>query len=104
MEIEILKTIGFDIGVPLCYTFLRRYAKCVHADMKFLTLARYILELALQEYSFSSASESLKACAALYLALKITELNDKRTNTKSNISSTEWVTKSLMCYVLKILL
>jgi hypothetical protein len=36
-------------------------------------------------------SDSIKACAALYLALKITELNDKKTNTKSNISSTEWV-------------
>jgi hypothetical protein len=39
MEIDILKTVRFDLGVPLCYTFLRRYAKCVHADMKFLTLA-----------------------------------------------------------------
>lgn len=90
MEIDILKTVRFDLGVPLCYTFLRRYAKCVHADMKFLTLARYILELALQEYSLSMVSDSIKACAALYLALKITELNDKKTNTKSNISSTEW--------------
>ena len=48
--------------------------------------------MALQEYSLTLVSDSIKACSALYLALKITELNDKRTNTKSNVSSTEWVT------------
>lgn len=91
MEIDILKTVRFDIGVPLSYTFLRRYAKCVHADMKFLTLARYILELVLQDYSFAYVKDSLKACAALYLALKITHYNDQQTNAKSNVSSTDWV-------------
>ena len=43
MEIDMLKTVRFDIGVPLCYTFLRRYAKCVDADMKFLTLASKLI-------------------------------------------------------------
>ena len=71
MEIDILKTVRFDIGVPLSYTFLRRYSKCVQADMKFLTLARYVLELCLQDYQFAHVSESLKACASLYLALKM---------------------------------
>lgn len=27
MEIKILKKIGFDLGVPLSYRFLRRYAR-----------------------------------------------------------------------------
>ena len=72
MEIDILKTVKFDIGVPLSYTFLRRYAKCVQADMRFLTLARYILELSLQDYAFAYVRDSDKACAALYLALKMT--------------------------------
>lgn len=71
MEIEILKTVKFDLGVPLSYTFLRRYSKCIRADMKFLTLARYILELSLQDYSFAPERDSLKACAALYLAMKM---------------------------------
>ena len=26
-EIDVLKTIGFDLGIPLSYRFLRRYAK-----------------------------------------------------------------------------
>jgi cyclin B len=101
MEIDILKTIKFDIGVPLSYTFLRRYSKCIRADMKFLTLARYILELSLQDYNFSFVKDSLKACAALYLAIKMTvayEENAKASGdnaplavTTANLTSTEWV-------------
>lgn len=102
MEIDILKSVRFDIGIPLSYTFLRRFAKCVKADMRFLTLARYILELSLQDYSFVFLKDSLKACAALYLALKMTvcyESNHKTSLDKNNhqnlvssanLSSTEW--------------
>lgn len=103
MEIDILKSVRFDIGIPLSYTFLRRYAKCVKADMRFLTLARYILELSLQEYSFVHQKDSLKACAALYLALKMTVCHENNLKTSidksspsqltvssSNLSSTEW--------------
>lgn len=86
MEIEILKTVGFDIGAALSYTFLRRYSKCVKADMRFLTLARYILELSLQDYNFAYVSDSLKACAALYLALKMASAYDRNTKLHSIIS------------------
>lgn len=27
MEINVFKTIGFDLGIPLSYRFLRRYAR-----------------------------------------------------------------------------
>lgn len=108
MEIEILKTVKFDIGIPLSYTFLRRYSKCIRADMKFLTLARYILELSLQDYSFAYIKDSLKACAALYLALKMSVQYEKNvgqqmmdneqqsaqlqqlTVSTANLTSTEW--------------
>lgn len=107
MEIEILKTVGFDIGAALSYTFLRRYSKCVKADMRFLTLSRYILELSLQDYNFAYVSDSLKACAALYLALKMASAYDRNTKLHAiinkdmdtqphqivsiaNLSSTEW--------------
>jgi len=89
MEIDILKTIKFDIGVPLSYTFLRRYSKCVKADMRFLTLARYILELSLQDYNFAHANDSLKACAALYLALKMTVAHEKYLNDNEGQSNEE---------------
>lgn len=98
MEIDILRTLQYDIGVPLSYTFLRRYAKCVKADMKFLTLARFILELSLQDYRFAAVRDSLKACAALYLALKMAvryEATNKGSGvnmiiTTDNLSDTEW--------------
>lgn len=107
MEIDILKTVKFDIGIPLSYTFLRRYSKCVKADMRFLTLARYILELSLQDYSFAYTRDSDKACAALYLALKMTvayenniknliETNpdymplEQLTVSSANLTATEW--------------
>jgi hypothetical protein len=93
MEIDILHTVQYDIGVPLSYTFLRRYAKCLTQDMKFLTLARYILELSLQEYGLASMSESLKACAALYLAMHMT-MNDNKAHGRAvnaGLAYTDWV-------------
>jgi len=100
MEIDILKTIKFDIGIPLSYTFLRRYSKCIKADMKFLTLARYILELSLQDYSFAYVRDSVKACAALYLAIKMAVsheqhlkeagINEPSTVSTENLTATEW--------------
>lgn len=104
MEIDLLKTVRFDLGAPLSYTFLRRYSKCIRADMKFLTLARYILELSLQDYTFAYERDSLKACASLYLAMKMAlayennvKMNKSLDNpaqmtvTTSNLTSTEWV-------------
>lgn len=97
MEIDILRTLEYDIGIPLSYTFLRRYAKCVKADMKFLTLARFILELSLQDYKFAPVKDSLKACAALYLALKMAtkyesmaKNNGNMILTTDNLTDTEW--------------
>lgn len=104
MEIDILRTLKYDIGVPLSYTFLRRYAKCVKADMKFLTLARFILELSLQDYTFAAVCDSTKACAALYLALKMAKRHEtqNKNNGQSmiinteNLSGTEW--NSTLCH------
>lgn len=92
MEIEILKTIRFDIGAPLSYTFLRRYSKCVRADMKFLTLARYILELSLQDYGFAYLKDSLKACAALFLAMRMAVAYENTNNTSSGSEQPQLIT------------
>merc|ERR1711962_2189 len=73
MEIKILKTIGYDLGIPLSYRFLRRYARCGKVCMEDLTLARYILELSLMDYELIDASDSLLAAAALFLAKAIKE-------------------------------
>lgn len=72
MEISVLKTIGFDLGIPLSYRFLRRYARCAKVPMPTLTLARYILELSLLDYSNVFLSDSQLACATLFMALRMT--------------------------------
>ncbi|XP_023300380.2 G2/mitotic-specific cyclin-B3 [Lucilia cuprina] len=71
MEIITLKTIQYDLGIPLSYRFLRRYARCAKTQMPTLTLARYILELSLMDYDCITLSDSKMACAALFMALRL---------------------------------
>jgi len=71
METTMLKTLDYDIGIPLSYRFLRRYARCAKLDMEMLTLARYVLETSLMEYDFIDIRDSLMAAASLLLALCI---------------------------------
>ncbi|XP_034231565.1 G2/mitotic-specific cyclin-B3 [Thrips palmi] len=74
MEASILRVIGFDLSMPLSYRFLRRYARCAKIAMPQLTLARYILELSLLEYSMVTLSDSKLAAGALLLSLKMQNL------------------------------
>ncbi|KAJ8348769.1 hypothetical protein SKAU_G00273580 [Synaphobranchus kaupii] len=69
MEVNILQTLKFDINIPVPYRFLRRYAKCVRANMETLTLARYVCELSLMELELVPERASLLASACLLLAL-----------------------------------
>ncbi|XP_045600577.1 G2/mitotic-specific cyclin-B3 isoform X2 [Procambarus clarkii] len=68
MEIKILKVIGFDLGIPLSYRFLRRYARCAKVNMEDLTFTRYILEMGLMDYELIDSSDSALAAAALFLS------------------------------------
>ncbi|XP_017058671.1 G2/mitotic-specific cyclin-B3 [Drosophila ficusphila] len=71
MERETLRVIKYDLGIPLSYRFLRRYARCAKVPMPTLTLARYILELSLMDYATISFSDSQMASAALFIALRM---------------------------------
>lgn len=71
MEVRLLKTLDYDIGAPLSYRFLRRYARCAKLEMQTLTLARYILEMSLADYNFIDVSDSQMASASLLLALNV---------------------------------
>ncbi|XP_077265945.1 G2/mitotic-specific cyclin-B3-like [Temnothorax americanus] len=51
MEISILKIVNFDLGIPLSYRFLWHYARCAKVSMPTSTLARYILEHSLMDYT-----------------------------------------------------
>lgn len=81
-ERKVLGTVGFDVGYPLSYRFVRRYGRVCKASMDVLTYARFILETALLEYKFNVAvSESKLAAAALVLAFKVNKIDNKWVNT-----------------------
>lgn len=71
MEIDLLKVCNFDLGLPLSYRFLRRYARCAKVTMPILTLARYILEFSLMDYNVITMSDSKQAAATLFMALRM---------------------------------
>jgi len=73
-EITILKSIDFDLGIPISYTFLRRYARCAKLTMEVLTLSRYILEMSLMDYNLIEELDSRLAAAALSLAMQMSKL------------------------------
>jgi len=69
MEMEILRKVDFDLGIPISYRFLRRYSKVAGCSIVTLTLARFILEMSLMEYGLVAHRDSLIAAAALYIAM-----------------------------------
>lgn len=79
-EREVLQVVGFDVGYPLSYRFVRRYGRVCNTSMPVLTYARYVLEMALLEYKFNvEISESQLAAAALVLAFKVNKVQGWQT-------------------------
>jgi len=76
MELILYNTVGFDLGVPLSYRFLRRFARVIKLDMPTLTLARYILETSLMFYDYICVKDDLMAAASLLLALRMKKIGD----------------------------
>lgn len=75
-ERDMLNTLQFDIGMPLSYRYLRRYAKVSKVTMDVLTLGRYILETSLMHYEFVTETESRMASASFLLALRMKKAGD----------------------------
>lgn len=73
MEKLVFRTINFNLGIPLSYRFLRRYARAGKIPMSTLTLARYILELSLMDYATIQFRDSKSAAAALFIALRMND-------------------------------
>lgn len=72
MERKVLAVVGFDLGYPLSYRFLRRFGRVCKVTMPVLTFGRYILESSLLEYKFNvELSESLLAAATMAVAFKV---------------------------------
>lgn len=77
MEYQILHTLTFDLGRPLPLHFLRRNSKAGQVDAQMHTLAKYVMELSLPEYSLCHVAPSKMAAAALALSLKVLEPSSK---------------------------
>jgi len=71
MELDILRTLNFNLGRPLALHFLRRNSKAGEVDSVQHALAKYFMEVTLQEYSFVHVGPSAVAAAALWLAIKL---------------------------------
>merc|ERR1711981_298301 len=73
MELRMLRTLGFNFSRPHPLHFLRRNSKAGDVNVLEHTLAKYLVELALPEYTLAHIPPSLLASAALYLSLMIQE-------------------------------
>ena len=45
MEMNIFKTLAFDINIPISYRYLSRFSRVTQMSMDILTLSRFVLEL-----------------------------------------------------------
>ncbi|NP_001158480.1 cyclin B [Saccoglossus kowalevskii] len=81
MECMMLKTIDYSLGKPLCLHFLRRNSKAGGVDAQKHTLAKYLMELTLQEYGFVQYNPSEIAAAALCLSMKLLDESSTWTDT-----------------------
>jgi len=96
-EIDILKVLNFDLGRPLPLHFLRRNSKAGCVDARVHTLAKYLMELTLVEYSMMHVPPSMLAAAALAISMKFFDdegskaLSDYWTPTLAYYTMYEWM-------------
>ena len=71
MEKEIMRTLDFQLFMPVPYTLTRVLNKIVDGNMALLTLARYICELTLVNFDCCQFSSSRVATSCFFIALKM---------------------------------
>ncbi|GFO24938.1 G2/mitotic-specific cyclin-b2 [Plakobranchus ocellatus] len=71
MEQDLLRTLDFSFGRPLCLHFLRRYSKAGRVDAIKHTLAKYLMELTIIEMDMVHIRPSHIAASALYLSMLV---------------------------------
>ena len=69
MELRVLSTLAWNVSFPQPIHFLRRYSKICQATAQHHTLAKFLIDLSLQEYSHHQPS--ILAAAALHLSQRI---------------------------------
>lgn len=71
MEMHMLQELDYSFGNPLCLHFLRRYSRAGEATPKIHTMAKFLMELCLPDYTMLEFLPSMTAAAALNLAIKV---------------------------------
>merc|ERR1712076_4958 len=66
-----LKMLDFNLAQPSPIDFLRRFSKIASADQRTHIIAKFCIETALYSAELVRVKPSLKAAAALFIALKI---------------------------------
>ncbi|VEL19800.1 unnamed protein product [Protopolystoma xenopodis] len=64
----ILQSVDFFLSIPLPIMFLRRLSRALDADRQLHNIAKYLLELTIQEYELCHLPGNLKATVAICLA------------------------------------
>ncbi|CAI2739045.1 unnamed protein product [Dicrocoelium dendriticum] len=67
-EKNILNSIDFYLSIPIPLVYLRRLSRAVDADRTIHNLAKYFLELTIQEYDLAHLTGNLRAVTALCLS------------------------------------
>ncbi|KAI9205915.1 cyclin-like protein [Polychytrium aggregatum] len=70
-ERYILSRLGYDVGHPGPFTFLRRISVADGLDTKIRTVAKYLMECSLTNEKFLECPASLLAASAMYVAMKV---------------------------------
>ncbi|KAM8880789.1 G2/mitotic-specific cyclin-B3 isoform 2-T2 [Synchiropus picturatus] len=99
MEARILQTLTFDINIPVAYSFLRRYAKCLNAAMDTLTLARFYCEMSLMDMDLVIERGSLLASACLLMAIVTKDLGGWLLEARENRNTWEHQVSYVISYL-----
>ncbi|OON23680.1 cyclin domain protein [Opisthorchis viverrini] len=67
-EQTILQSIDFYLSIPIPLVYLRRLSRAVDADRTMHNLAKYLLELTIQEYDLAHLNGNMRAVVALCLS------------------------------------
>jgi hypothetical protein len=81
MERVMLHSLKWNLTVPTSLLFLRRWGKAAHSDMHQHTLCKFIVELALSEYSVVRYLPSVQAASAVYLSRRMAKIQPSWTVT-----------------------
>jgi len=71
MEMTILNSIKFDIGVPTTFPFVQRFAKAAAGDMQMTHLVSYLSEVSMHDYDLLQYTPSMISASCTLLAQKM---------------------------------